>query len=193
MKVIKTDLDGVLIVEPQVFDDARGFFMETYHWQRYQESGITTDFVQDNLSLSKRGTLRGLHFQYPKSQAKLVQVLQGEIFDVVLDIRPQSPSFGRWTGEYLSDSNKKQIFIPEGFAHGFCVVSDTALFHYKCSDFYVAECEGGINWKDPKLAINWPLDDPIVSEKDRALPLLSQALICSMQRKIWQTQRVPSP
>ena len=174
MKVTKTDLDGVLIIEPQVFDDTRGFFLETYHRQRYYEFGIKTDFVQDNLSLSKRGALRGLHFQHPRPQAKLVQVLQGEIFDVVVDIRPQSPTFGHWHGEYLSDTNKKQVFIPVGFAHGFCVVSDTALFHYKCGDFYAAECEGGINWKDSDLAIDWPFDDPIVSEKDRALPLLNE-------------------
>ena len=174
MKVSRTELDGVLIIEPQVFDDSRGFFLETYHRRRYHEFGIKTDFVQDNLSLSKRGSLRGLHFQYPRPQAKLVQVLQGEVFDVTVDIRPQSPTFGRWIGEYLSDTNKKQIFIPEGYAHGFCVLSDTALFHYKCSDFYAAECEGGINWKDSSLAIDWPIDDPIVSEKDMSLPLLSE-------------------
>ena len=174
MKVLKTDLEGVLIIEPQVFDDARGFFLETYHRQRYHEFGIKTDFVQDNLSLSKKGSLRGLHFQHPRAQAKLVQVLQGKIFDVVLDIRLQSPSFGRWIGEYLSDANKKQIFIPKGFAHGFCVVSETALFHYKCSDFYASECEGGINWKDPSLAIDWPIDNPIVSKKDMDLPFLSE-------------------
>ncbi len=174
MKVVKTDLDGVLIIEPQVFGDGRGFFLETYHQHRYQEFGINADFVQDNLSFSKRRTLRGLHFQHPNAQAKLVQVPLGEVFDVVVDIRPQSPSFGRWIGEYLSDKNKKQLFIPDGFAHGFCVVSDTALFHYKCSDFYASECEGGINWNDPGLAIDWPVDDPVVSEKDRALPILSE-------------------
>ena len=174
MKVLKTKLDGVLIIEPQVFEDERGFFLETYHQNQYREIGIKTYFVQDNLSFSKRGTLRGLHFQYPKTQTKLVQVLQGEIFDVTVDIRVQSPSFGRWIGEYLSDANKKQIFIPKGFAHGFCVVSETALFHYKCSDFYASECEGGINWKDPSLAIDWPIDNPIVSKKDMDLPFLSE-------------------
>ncbi len=174
MKVSKTGLDGVLIIEPQVFGDERGFFLETYHQHRYREFGIHADFVQDNLSFSNRRTLRGLHFQHPYAQAKLVQVLQGEVFDVVVDIRPQSPSFGRWIGVYLSDTNKKQTFIPEGFAHGFCVISETALFQYKCSEFYAADCEGGINWNDPGLAIDWPFDDPIVSEKDRALPLLSE-------------------
>jgi dTDP-4-dehydrorhamnose 3,5-epimerase len=174
MNISKTDLDGVLIIEPQVFGDERGFFLETYHQHRYREFGINADFIQDNLSFSNQRTLRGLHFQHPNAQAKLVQVLQGEVFDVVADIRRQSPSFGRWTGEYLSEVNKKQIFIPEGFAHGFCVISDTALFHYKGSDFYASDCEGGIKWNDPGLAIDWPVDDPIVSEKDRALPRSSE-------------------
>ncbi len=174
MKVLKTDLDGVLVIEPQVFEDARGFFMESYNRSRYKEFGIKLNFVQDNLSFSKHKTLRGLHYQHPKAQAKLVQVLQGEVFDVVVDIRPQSPTFGHWIGEYLSGANKKQVIIPEGFAHGFCVLSDTALFHYKCSDFYASECEGGINWKDSSLAIDWPIDDPIVSKKDKSLPLLSE-------------------
>jgi dTDP-4-dehydrorhamnose 3,5-epimerase len=114
----------------------------------------------------RKGTLRGLHYQYPHDQAKLVQVIQGEVFDVVVDIRRKSPTFGKWIGQNLSDENKKQIFIPEGFAHGLCVLSDTALFHYKCSDFYAPECEGGILWSDPDVAIDWPLESPIVSEKD---------------------------
>jgi dTDP-4-dehydrorhamnose 3,5-epimerase len=166
MNVRKTELDGVVIIEPNVFDDQRGYFVETYHQNRYQALGIRSDFVQDNLSFSKKGTLRGLHYQHPHDQAKLVQVIQGEVFDVVVDIRRGSPTFGKWIGQYLSDENKQQIFVPEGFAHGFCVLSNTALFHYKCSDLYAPECEGGIRWSDPDVAIDWPLDSPIVSEKD---------------------------
>jgi dTDP-4-dehydrorhamnose 3,5-epimerase len=172
MKIIETELDGVLIIEPAVFNDRRGFFLETYNQNRYQEHGIKANFVQDNMSISKKGTLRGLHFQYPKAQAKLVQVRRGEVFDVVVDIRRVSPTFGRWIGENLSDKNKRQLFIPAGVAHGFCVLSDTALFHYKCSDFYAPECEGGILWSDPDVAIDWPLESPVVSEKDAKLPCL---------------------
>ena len=166
MNLRKTELDGVLIIEPHVFKDQRGYFFETYQRQRYGDAGIVTDFVQDNLSFSKKGTLRGLHYQHPHEQAKLVQVVQGEVFDVVVDIRHDSPTFGKWIGQYLSDENKKQLFVPEGFAHGFCVLSDTALFDYKCSDFYAPDCEGGILWSDPDVAIDWSVESPIVSDKD---------------------------
>ena len=166
MNVHKTELDGVVVIEPNVFNDQRGYFLETYNQKRYQEIGINSNFVQDNLSFSKKGTLRGLHYQYPHDQAKLVQVIQGEVFDVVVDIRRKSPMFGKWIGQYLSDENNLQIFVPEGFAHGFCVLSDTALFHYKCSDFYAPECEGGVLWSDPDVGVDWPLDSPLVSEKD---------------------------
>jgi dTDP-4-dehydrorhamnose 3,5-epimerase len=166
MKIKETGLDGVLIIEPDVFKDQRGYFVETYQRQRYADAGIDVDFVQDNLSFSKKGTLRGLHYQHPHDQAKLVQVIRGEVYDVVVDVRRDSPTFGKWIGQYLSDENKLQIFVPEGFAHGFCVLSDTALFHYKCSDFYAPACEGGILWSDPDLAIDWLVDSPIVSEKD---------------------------
>jgi dTDP-4-dehydrorhamnose 3,5-epimerase len=166
MKIIETELDGVLIIEPHVFKDQRGYFFETYQRQRYTDAGIVTDFVQDNLSFSKKGTLRGLHYQHPHEQAKLVQVIQGEVFDVVVDIRRESPTFGKWIGRHLSDENKKQLFVPEGFAHGFCVRSDTALFHYKCSDFYAPDCEGGVLWSDPDVAIDWSVESPIVSDKD---------------------------
>ena len=166
MNVHKTELDGVLIIEQNVFADQRGYFMETYQRERYADAGINADFVQDNLSFSKKGTLRGLHYQHPHDQAKLVQVIQGKVFDVVVDIRRESPTFGKWIGQYLSDKNNFQIFIPGGFAHGFCVLSDTALFHYKCSDFYAPESEGGIRWSDSDVAIDWPLEFPIVSEKD---------------------------
>jgi dTDP-4-dehydrorhamnose 3,5-epimerase len=173
MNILQTDLDGVLVIIPEAYKDQRGYFMETYQKERYNKIGVQMDFVQDNLSFSKRGTLRGLHYQYPKSQAKLIQVLQGEIFDVVTDIRPLSSTFGQWIGEHLSDKNKKQLFIPEGFAHGFCVLSETAMLYYKCSDFYAPEFEGGILWSDPDLSIEWPVDSPIVSNKDSKLPYLN--------------------
>ncbi len=173
MQVIESSLPGVKIIEPDVFGDRRGFFMETYHRKRYQESGVTPEFVQDNLSFSRRATLRGLHYQFPHAQSKLVQVLQGEVFDVAVDIRVGSPSFGRWTGVRLSAQNKRQLFIPEGFAHGFCVLSEAALFLYKCSDFYHPECEGGVLWCDPHLDIQWPIEDPTLSPKDREYPLIN--------------------
>lgn len=172
MRVISTELDGVVIIEPKVFNDSRGYFLESHNQGRYQDIGIKADFVQDNLSFSKRGTLRGLHYQYPRPQAKLVQVLKGEVFDVVVDIRQGSTSFRKWLGTYLSDKNNRQLFIPEGFAHGFCVLSDEALFFYKCSDFYNPVCEGGVLWSDPDLNIDWPVNDPLVSGKDAKLPCL---------------------
>jgi len=172
MNIIKTVLEDVVIIEPEVFRDNRGFFMETYSRDRYKEAGVVCDFVQDNLSYSVKGTLRGLHFQIKRPQAKLVQVITGEIFDVAVDIRPGSSTFGKWTGVYLSEKNKRQLFIPEGFAHGFCVISETAHFLYKCSDFYFQHDEGGIIWSDPDIGIDWPVKDPIVSEKDKQLPRL---------------------
>jgi dTDP-4-dehydrorhamnose 3,5-epimerase len=172
MKVLKTGLPGVLIIEADVFKDGRGYFMETYHRKRYAEAGIDCPFVQDNLSYSTRGTLRGLHYQYPHDQAKLVQVITGEVFDVAVDIRRGSPAFGQWTGEYLSDKNKRQLFIPKGFAHGFCVLSDTAIFLYKCSNFYAPDSEKGVLYSDPDLAIDWPVNEPILSDKDSKYPRL---------------------
>ena len=172
MKIIKTLLEGVFIIEPKVFRDSRGFFMETYNQNRYRESGIHRIFVQDNLSCSVKGTLRGLHFQVKHPQAKLVQVITGEIFDVAVDIRPDSLTFGKWAGVHLSDQNRRQLFIPEGFAHGFCVLSETAHFLYKCSDFYAPEDEGGIIWSDPEIGIKWPVNNPIISDKDKQYPNL---------------------
>ncbi len=166
MKVLSTSLEGVLVIEPSVFEDKRGFFMETYQQKKYRESGIDHDFVQDNLSYSVRRTLRGLHYQFPHAQAKLVQVITGEIYDVAVDIRRGSPTFGKWIGVHLSDKNKRQIYVPEGFAHGFCVLSETALFMYKCSDLYAPDCEGGIFWSDPDIGIEWPVENPLFSEKD---------------------------
>ncbi len=174
MKIITTALEGVLIVEPDIHGDKRGFFFETYNRKRYSESGIDRIFVQDNLSFSKRGTLRGLHFQVKQPQAKLVQVVQGEVFDVAVDIRISSPTFGQWTGARLSEENKLQFFIPEGFAHGFVVLSDTALFMYKCSALYDPADEGGIIWSDPEIAIDWPVVDPVVSDKDQGYTRLAE-------------------
>jgi dTDP-4-dehydrorhamnose 3,5-epimerase len=166
MKIIETELDGVLILEPGVFGDERGYFMETYQQARYNDAGIKVSFVQDNLSFSRKNTLRGLHFQHPQGQAKLATVLSGKVYDVVLDIRRGSATFGKWVGAELSSDNKKQMFVPPGFAHGFCVLSETALFHYKCSAYYAPECEGGVAWNDPDLGIDWKVREPILSEKD---------------------------
>lgn len=173
MKVVPSEVfPEVLVIEPLVFEDPRGFFLETYQEQRYTQHGIEARFVQDNLSYSKKGVIRGLHYQVGKPQGKLVWLLKGEIFDVVVDIRRSSPSFGKWFGVLLSASCPKQLYIPEGFAHGFCVTSDEALFCYKCTDFYSPVHERGIRWDDPDLAIAWPLSDPAASQKDQRLPFL---------------------
>ena len=172
MNILRTDLDGVLVLEPKVFSDDRGFFLETYHRIKYRGLGITVEFVQDNLSFSHKGTLRGLHYQHPHGQAKLVQVLEGHVFDVAVDVRKESKNFGRWVGVHLSSENKRQVYIPDGFAHGFCVLSETALFLYKCSDLYAPECERGVLWSDPDIGIEWPVKEPILSEKDAVYPRL---------------------
>ncbi len=172
MNILPTSLKGLRIIEPNVFEDERGYFLETYHHERFQSAGLDANFVQDNLSFSKQGTLRGLHFQLTKPQTKLVQVVTGEIFDVAVDIRPESPTFGKWTGVLLSKENKRQLFIPGGFAHGFCVLSESAHVAYKCSDYYSPEDEGGILWSDPTIAIDWPVKEPTLSVKDQQNPLL---------------------
>jgi dTDP-4-dehydrorhamnose 3,5-epimerase len=172
MKTLKTSLKDVLIIEPDVFNDRRGFFMETFHQEKYRELGINATFVQDNLSSSVRGTLRGLHYQHPHDQTKLIQVLTGEVFDVVVDIRHGSPTFGKWTGLKLDAQSWRQLYVPEGFAHGFCVLSERAIMAYKCTDFYAPDDEGGIIWSDPDIGINWPVTDPLLSEKDSRYPLL---------------------
>lgn len=166
MNVIRCELEGLVVLEPKVFGDSRGFFLETWNARRYREAGIAADFVQDNLSLSRRGILRGLHFQNPAPQGKLVMVLQGEVFDVAVDIRRSSPTFGRWHGMHLSAENKRQFFIPPGFAHGFVVLSESALFHYKCTELYSPQHEMAIRWDDPDIGIRWPLAAPQLSEKD---------------------------
>jgi dTDP-4-dehydrorhamnose 3,5-epimerase len=167
MNVLTCELPGLLILEPKVFGDSRGFFMETWNLRRYREAGIPLDFVQDNISFSRRGTLRGLHFQNPTAQGKLLHVLQGEVFDVAVDIRQSSPTFGKWHGLTLSAENKRQFYIPPGFAHGFAVLSETALFQYKCTDFYTPSCEVTLQWDDPNVGIKWPVDSPLLSDKDR--------------------------
>ncbi|MFT6906899.1 MAG: dTDP-4-dehydrorhamnose 3,5-epimerase [Oleiphilaceae bacterium] len=167
MNVIETDLPGVLIIEPKVFGDDRGFFMETWNKERYAEAGIPTEFVQDNISFSKKGVLRGLHFQDPNPQGKLVSVLQGEVYDVAVDIRRGSPAFGKWVGVSLSSDNKRQLYVPEGFAHGFCVRSEFALFSYKCTDSYNSLAEKTLMWNDSNIGIEWPVIDPQISGKDK--------------------------
>jgi dTDP-4-dehydrorhamnose 3,5-epimerase len=172
MKCEEAALSGVKILTPQVFTDNRGFFMETWNTARYAQWGIADTFVQDNLSLSAQGVLRGLHYQQPYSQGKLIYVLAGEVFDVAVDIRCGSPTFGQWVGITLSAENRQQLYIPPGFAHGFCVMSQTALFAYKCTDFYSPGHEKGICWNDPDLKIAWPVDEPILSDKDARYPRL---------------------
>lgn len=167
MNLLTCDIPGLLTIEPKVFGDPRGYFMETWNLQRYRDAGITAEFVQDNISLSRRGTLRGLHFQNPNAQGKLLQVLLGEVFDVAVDLRRSSPTFGRWHGLILSEENRRQFFIPPGFAHGFAVLSDSALFQYKCTDFYSPKDELTLRWDDPEIGIRWPVADPLLSEKDR--------------------------
>jgi len=173
MNVIKTKLKDCVIIEPRVFGDERGFFLETFQAQRYADlAGITLPFVQDNHSRSSKGILRGLHFQKSKPQGKLVRVVRGEVYDVAVDIRQDSPTFGRWEGVILSEENKTQLWVPPGFAHGFVVLSYTADFEYKCTDYYDPSDEGAILWNDPSLDIPWPIDNPVLSEKDASAPKL---------------------
>ena len=167
-------LPEVIIIEPDVFKDNRGYFLETYHAKKYSEHGISAKFFQDNRSQSKEGVIRGLHYQLTRPQGKLIWVIDGEIMDVAVDIRKGSPTFGKWTSAILSSDNFLQLYIPEGFAHGFCVVSITATFIYKCTDYYDPESERGIIWNDPFLDIEWPVSRPILSEKDKKNPSLKE-------------------
>jgi dTDP-4-dehydrorhamnose 3,5-epimerase len=169
-----TTFDEVILVEPQVFSDDRGFFLETYHQARYTQTGIDPAFVQDNHSHSRKGSIRGLHYQLKHPQGKLIYAVTGRIFDVALDIRRGSPTFGKWCGVHLSAENKRQLFIPPGFAHGFSVLSDRADVIYKCTNFYTPGDEYGVLWRDPGLEIDWGVDQPIVSPKDLENPLLSR-------------------
>lgn len=172
VKVTETNLKGVFVIQRQIHRDRRGFFLEMWQKKEYQKAGFQMEFVQDNFSLSRQGVLRGLHFQYPHSQAKLVQVLEGEVYDVAVDIGIGSPTFGQWIGVTLSENNSLQLYIPPWCAHGFCVVSSRALFAYKCSDTYHPEGDAGIRWNDPALNITWPVNNPLLSEKDSKLSCL---------------------
>jgi dTDP-4-dehydrorhamnose 3,5-epimerase len=174
VRVTPIDIPGVLLIEPKIFRDPRGFFVETHHAQRYREAGIAEQFVQDNYSRSVRGTLRGLHFQEPHAQGKLVMAVEGTVYDVVVDVRKGSPTFGKWHGVELSAENLRQIYVPPGCAHGFCVTSETAAFMYKCTDFYSPNDERGILWNDSALGIAWPVKPPILSAKDQAFRTLAQ-------------------
>jgi dTDP-4-dehydrorhamnose 3,5-epimerase len=177
MRRIETAIDDVCLIEPVVHGDHRGFFMESYHRDRFAEFGIKCDFVQDNHSRSLAGVLRGLHYQLGRPQAKLVRATRGRVFDVVVDLRRGSPTFGRWVGAELSEENRRMLFSPPGFGHGFLVLSDIAEFQYKCSDFYAPEEERGIRWDDPSIAIDWPVGgtEPILSDRDLAWPRLEDA------------------
>lgn len=171
------EIEGLKVITPQVFGDARGYFMETYQQKDFQEIGIDVDFVQDNQSASKKGVLRGLHFQIQYPQDKLVRVIRGEVFDVAVDLRPGSATFGKWFGVVLSEENKKQFFIPKNFAHGFYVMSDYAEFCYKCSGFYHPGDEGGLMWNDPEVGVQWPLDNSVevlLSDKDKVHPSFTE-------------------
>jgi dTDP-4-dehydrorhamnose 3,5-epimerase len=174
VNTILCDIKGLIIFEPKVFGDTRGFFMESWNLDRYQSAGLQETFVQDNFSLSQKGVLRGLHFQNPNSQGKLVSVLEGEVFDVAVDLRLNSPTFKKWHGLSLSSQNKRQFYVPPGFAHGFLVLSETALFHYKCTAYYAPQNECAIRWNDPQIAIQWPVKNPQLSSRDAGAQLLHE-------------------
>ena len=179
-KFIKTTIKGLFIIEPAVFGDSRGYFMETYNYDEFKESGLDMVFVQDNQSKSKKGVLRGLHYQNPNPQGKLVRVISGEVFDVAVDLRKDSATYGKWQGILLSAENKKQFYVPEGFAHGFVVLSEEAEFVYKCTNLYHPEFEGSIAWNDPDIGIEWPLDEieeVLLSEKDKKAKMLGESEI----------------
>lgn len=177
MEVIELTIPAVKLITPRVFPDDRGLFMQSYHQDQYKEAGIDVSFVQDNRSRSSKGVLRGLHYQLEHAQDKLVSVIRGKIFDVAVDIRHGSPTFGEWVGEILSDENHRQLFVPKGFAHGFLVLSDEVDLFYKCSDFYTPGDEYGIRWDDPQLGIDWPFKDVLLSGKDKQQPILSSVIL----------------
>jgi dTDP-4-dehydrorhamnose 3,5-epimerase len=174
VNIEKTKLPGVILVTSREFADERGFFTETYNQRQFTEAGLPADFVQDNHSRSNRGVLRGLHYQYPQWQGKLVRVIRGEIFDVAVDIRSDSPNFGQWVGVTLNADSQQPIYVPPGFAHGFCVMSEFADVVYKCTTLYKSQDDAAIRWDDPQINIDWPLRDPVISEKDSNAPYLSE-------------------
>jgi dTDP-4-dehydrorhamnose 3,5-epimerase len=176
VRFVQTDLPGVLVIEPDVHQDRRGFFLETYHAAKYRDGGIEAPFVQDNHSRSICGTLRGLHLQSGRPQGKLIRVVEGEIYDVAVDVRRRSPTFGRWVAVTLSAENFKQCYVPPGFAHGFCVLSQDAQVEYKCTDLYEPASEIGIAWNDPTLSIRWPIAQPLLSDRDRRNPTLAESM-----------------
>ncbi len=173
MKVVETELPGCVVIEPVVHGDGRGFFFENWNAQRYGGLGLPAKFVQSNVSSSSRGVLRGLHYQWPRPQGKLVSVLEGEVYDVVVDIRRGSPHFGRWTAVVLGAENRRQLWIPEGFAHGFAVLSERALFSYLCTDVYCREHDANVRWDDADIGIDWPVSEPLLSDRDAKAPFLS--------------------
>ena len=183
MNIVKTKLSPVLLLEPKLFKDSRGFFMELYKESAYQAAGISAQFVQDNMSGSLKGAVRGLHYQLNHPQGKLVSIIRGAVFDVVVDIRVGSPSFGEWVGFELSETNHKQVYVPPGFAHGYCALSEEVIFHYKCTDYYHPEDEYGLLWSDPELNIAWPLEgEALISAKDAACPLLKDVSLDKLPR-----------
>lgn len=173
MKSVETRLPGVWIIEPKVFGDGRGYLYESFNQQRFRELGIEADFVQSNVSRSARGVLRGLHYQWPSPQGKLVGVLEGEVYDVAVDVRRGSPRFGQWVAVMVTAENKRQLWIPEGFAHGFCVLSEFATFTYQCTALYDAQADAGVRWNDAAIGVDWPVSDPLLSGKDASAPLLA--------------------
>ena len=177
LKVEKTSLPWVVVLTPNVISDGRGFFMETYNQVKFAELGLPEEFTQDNHSRSSKGVVRGLHYQYPQWQGKLIRVIAGEIFDVAVDIRRDSPHYGQWTGVSLSSENYKQLYVPPGYAHGFCVTSETADVVYKCTAVYKPEDDAGIRWNDAEIGVQWPAENPSVSEKDQKAPLLKEVII----------------
>lgn len=189
MKFVETSLPGVLLIEPAVFADDRGFFMETYHLDRFREHGIDLPFVQDNHSRSARGVLRGLHYQEPNAQGKLVRCTRGALFDVAVDIRVGSPAFGKWYGAELSEANRRMLWIPEGFAHGFCALEEGSDLVYKCTALYAREHDRAILWSDPEIGIEWPVASPLLSAKDAAAPPLRDA--APLPRYISAPRRTP--
>ena len=174
MRVVPTDLPGVVVIEPEVHADGRGFFLETYHAERYEQHGVRGPFVQDNHSRSTAGTVRGLHLQLRRPQGKLIRVIEGEVYDVAVDVRRGSPTFGRWVAVTLTSDNFRQCYVPPGFAHGFCVLTPLAQVEYKCTDLYDRASEIGVAWNDPALAIPWPVREPILSRRDSRHPTLAQ-------------------